>query len=231
MLCYRCKGKVGGVCSAHHRRLRYDGIGHLVSDGCNLGSALIEHEQPDNLCGLGCRRYHARELRHNFGERERLAVRVSCRELFGCCAVLKRRLRRSFGLCRVLLEGVEFVRDLTVEVLDCMDVCLIGIAHDLADKVVGYALGAALRKDGKHLIVGERKLGASGSHELTPICHRDASEPPFGSFFSVSFGQLLLYYCIDFLARTILKNMEESWKPQVDGLVFSDSQNIGTVAK
>jgi hypothetical protein len=26
------------------------------------------------------------------------------------------------------------------------------------------------------------------------------------------------------LARTILKNMEESWKPQVDGLVFSDSQ-------
>nr|DAM29248.1 MAG TPA: hypothetical protein [Caudoviricetes sp.] len=51
------------------------------------------------------------------------------------------------------------------------------------------------------------------------------------SFFPVPFGQLLLYYCIDFLARTILKIVFKIWKPQVDGLVFSDSQNIGTVAR
>lgn len=201
----RCKGNGWGLLSPHPRRLRYDSIGHFVSDGCNLGSALVEHEQPDNLCGLGRGRYHTRELRHNLGERERLTVRVSCRELFGCCTVLKRRLRRSFGLCHVLLEDVEFVRDLTVEVLDCMDVCLIGIAHDLADKVVGYALSAALRKDGEHLVIGVLELGASGSHELTPICPRDASEPPFGSFFSVPFGQLLLYALHRLLARTILK--------------------------
>lgn len=231
ILFYRCKGNGWGLLSPHPRRLRYDSIGHLVSDGCNLGSALVEHEQLDNLCGLGRGRYHTRELRHNLGERERLTVRVSCRELFGCCTILKRRLRRSFGLCRVLLEDVELVRDLTVEVLDCMDVCLIGIAHDLADKVVGYALSAALRKDGEHLVVGELELSASGSHELTPIRPRDASEPPFGSFFSVPFGQLLLYYCIDFLARTILKIVFKIWKPQVDDLVFSDSQNIGTVAR
>ena len=169
MLCYRCKGKVGRVCSAHHRRLRYDGIGHLVSDGCNLGSALIEHEQPDNLCALGLRRYHARELCHNLGEREWLAVRVSCRELFGCCTVFKRRLARRLGLGCVLLEHVVLMRDLTVEVLDCMNVCLIGVAQNLTNEVIGHALGAAFGKDREHLVVGELKLGASGSHELTPF--------------------------------------------------------------
>jgi hypothetical protein len=33
------------------------------------------------------------------------------------------------------------------------------------------------------------------------------------------------------LARTILKNMEKSWKPLVNRLVFSDSQKLGTVAR
>lgn len=191
MLFYRCKGKVGVVCPAHHRRLRYDGIGHLVSDGCNLGSALIEHEQPDNLCGLGRRRYHARELCHNLGEREWLTVRVSCRELFGCCPVFKRRLARRLGLGCVLLEHVVLMRDLTVEVLDCMDVCLIGIAKNLTNEVIGHALGAAFGKDREHLVIGELKLSASGSHELSPsvsetrVSRRSAlfSLPPLDNYY------------------------------------------------
>ena len=169
MLCYRCKGKVGGVCPARPRQLRYDGIGHLVPDGCNLGSALIEHEQPDNFCGLGRRRYHARELCHNLGEREWLAVRVSCRELFGCCAVLKRRLARRLGLGGVLLEHVVLMRNFAVKVLDRMNVCLIGVAQNLTNEVIGHALGTAFGKDREHLVVGKLKLGASGSHELSPF--------------------------------------------------------------
>ena len=168
MLLYRCKGSGWGLLSPHPRRLCYDGIGHLVSNGCNLGGALIEHEQPDNLCGLGRRRYHTRELCHNLGERERFAVRVSCRELFGCCTVLKCCLARCLGLGGVLFENVVLMRNLAVKVLDRMDVCLVGIAQNLTNEVIGHALGAALGKDGKHLVVGELELGASGSHELTP---------------------------------------------------------------
>nr|DAF87348.1 MAG TPA: hypothetical protein [Siphoviridae sp. ctnPP24] len=33
------------------------------------------------------------------------------------------------------------------------------------------------------------------------------------------------------MARTILKIVFKIWKQQVNGLVFSDSQNIGTVAR
>nr|DAW77126.1 MAG TPA: hypothetical protein [Caudoviricetes sp.] len=164
MLLYRCKGSGWGLLSPHPRRLCYDGIGHLVSNGCNLGSALIEHEQPDNLCGLGRRRNHARELCHNLGEREWLAVRVSCRELFGCCTVFKRRLAWRLGLGCVLFEHVVLMRNLAVKVLDRMNVCLIGIAKNLTNEVIGHALGAAFGKDREHLIVGELKLSASGSH-------------------------------------------------------------------
>ena len=163
MLCYRCKGKVGGVCSAHHRRLRYDGIGHLVSDGCNLGSALIEHEQIDNLCGLGRRRYHARELCHNLGEREWLAVRVSCRELFGCCTVFKRRLARRLGLGGVLLENVELVGNLASKVLGRVLLGVVVVPQRGLDDL-GRDIARNAHQSCKHLVVGELKLSVSGSH-------------------------------------------------------------------
>ena len=231
MLFYRCNGSGRGLLSPHPRQLRYDNVSGLIVDGCRLAHALLGKQDVYDHARLGERLNLVGMLDHNIVERERLTIRELSGHLLGKRLVELSRLRQCLGLGGVFLEHVELVRDLTVEVLDCMDVCLIVIAHDLTDKVVGYALGAALCKDGEHLVVGELELGASGSHELTPIRPRDASEPPFGSFFSVPFGQPLLYYCIDFLARTILKNMEESWKPQVDGLVFSDSQNIGTVAR
>ena len=231
MLFYRCNGSGWGLLSPHPRRLRYDNVSGLVVDGCSLADALLSKQDVYDHARLRERPNLVGMLNHNIVERERLTIRELSCNLFGKRLVKLGRLARRLGLGGVLLEDVELVGNLTVEVLDCMDICLIGIAHDLADKVIGYALSAALRKDGEHLIVGVLKLGASGSHELTPICPRDASEPPFGSFFSVPFGQLLLYALHRLLARTILKNMEESWKPQVDGLVFSDSQNIGTVAR
>lgn len=228
MLFYRCKGSGWGLLSPHLRRLRYDNISGLVVDGRRLARALFGKQNVNHNARLGERPNLVGVLNHHVVERERRAIGELGCNLLGKRLVKLGCLVWRLGLGSVLLEHVELMRNLAGKVLGSVLLGVIVVPQRGFDDL-GRNLARHAHQSGEHLVIGELKLSASGSHELTPICPRDASEPPFGSFFSVSFGQLLLYYCIDFLARTILKNMEESWKPQVDGLVFSDSQNIGTV--
>ena len=230
MLLYRCKGSGWGLLSPHPRRLRYDNVSGLVVDGCRLAYALLGKQSVYNHARFRERPNLVGVFNHNVVERERLTFRELSGHLLGKRLVELSRLRRCLGLGGVLLENVELVGNLAGKVLGRMLLGVIVVPKRGFDDL-GRDLASHVHEDREHLIVGELKLGASGSHELTPICPRDASEPPFGSFFSVPFGQLLLYALHRLLARTILKNMEESWKPQVDGLVFSDSQNIGTIAR
>lgn len=232
VLCCSIGARVeGGACYRPTLdRLRYDDVSRFIVDGSSLAHALFGKQNVDYNARLGERPNLVGVLNHHVVERERFAIGELGSNLFGKLLVLERRFRRCFGLGSVLLEHVELMGNLAGKVLGRVLLGVIVVPKRGLDDL-GRDFARHVHQSGEHLVVGELKLGASGSHELTPICPRDASEPPFGSFFSVPFGQLLLYYCIDFLARTILKNMKESWKPQVDGLVFSDSQNIGTVAK
>lgn len=168
MLFYRCKGKEGGVCPAHLRRLRYDNISGLVVDGCRLAHALFGKQNVHDYARLGERSNLVGVLNHHVVEREWLAIGELGCNLLGKRLVKLGRLARRLGLGGVFLENVELVGNLAVKVLDRMNVCLIGIAQNLTNEVIGHALGATFGKDCKHLIVGELKFGASGSHELSP---------------------------------------------------------------
>ena len=211
-------------------RLGYDNVSGLVVDGRRLAHALFGKQDVYDHARLGKRPNLVGVLNHHVVERERFAIGELGCNLLGKRLVELSSLARCLGLGSVLLEHVELMRNLAGKVFGRVLLGVIIVPQRGLDNL-WRDFARHVHESREHLVVGELELGASGSHELTPICPRDASEPPFGSFFSVPFGQLLLYYCIDFLARTILKNMEESWKPQVDGLVFSDSQNIGTVAR
>nr|DAG95916.1 MAG TPA: hypothetical protein [Herelleviridae sp.] len=140
-------------------------------------------------------------LNHNVVEREWLTIgELSC-HLFSKHLVELSRIRRLLGLGSVLLENVELVGNLAGKVLGRVLLGVIIVPQRGLDDL-GRDFTRHVHQSGEHLIVGELKLGASGSHELTPIRPRDASEPPFGSFFSVPFGQLLLYALHRLLART-----------------------------
>lgn len=204
MLFYRCNGSGWGLLSPHPRRLRYDNVSGLVVDGCSLADALLSKQDVYDHARLRERPNLVGMLNHNIVERERLTIRELSGHLLGKCLVELSRLRRCLGLGGVFLEHVELVGNLAGKVLGRVLLGVIVVPKRGLDDL-GRNLARHVHQSGEHLIVGELKFGASGSHELTPIRPRDASEPPFGSFFSVPFGQLLLYYCIDFLARTILK--------------------------
>ena len=150
--------------SPHPRRLRYDNVGGLVVDGCHLAHALFGKQDVHYHARLAKRFDLGGVLAHNIVERERLAIGELGCNLLGKCLVKLGFLARRLGLGSVLLVHVVLMRNLAVKVLDRMNVCLIGIAQNLTNEVIGHALGATFGKDCKHLIVSERKLSASGSH-------------------------------------------------------------------
>ena len=177
MLCYRYKGKEGGVW-----RLRYDNISGFIVDGCRLAHALFSKQNVHDYARLGERPNLVGVLNHHVVEREWLAIGELGCNLLGKRLVKLGRLARRLGLGGVFLENVELVGNLAGKVLGRMLLGVIVVPERGLDDL-GRDLARHAHESSEHLVVGELKLGASGSHELTPIRPRDASEPPFGSFF------------------------------------------------
>lgn len=144
-------------------RLGYDNIGGLVVDGCRLAYALLGKQNVHDHARFGERLDLGGVLGHNIVERERLTVRELCRYLLGERLVLKSRLGGRLGLGGVLLEDVELVRDLVGKVLGRVLLGVIVVPQRGLDDL-GRNLARDVHESREHLIVGELKLSASGSH-------------------------------------------------------------------
>ena len=163
MLFYRYKGKEGGVCPAHPRRLRYDNISGLVVDGCRLAHALFGKQNVHDHARLGKRPNLVGVLNHHVVERERCAIGELGCNLLGKRLVKLGRLARCLGLGSVLLEHVELVGNLAGKVLGRMLLGVIVVPKRGLDDL-GRDIARNAHQSCKHLVVGELKLGASGSH-------------------------------------------------------------------
>lgn len=167
MLCYRYKGKEGGVCPAHPRRLRYDNVGGLVVDGRRLAHALLGKQNVHDYARFGKRPNLVGVLNHHVVERERFAIGELGRNLLGKRLVKLGRLARCLGLGGVFLENVKLVGNLASKVLGRMLLGVIVIPQRGLDNL-GRDFARHVHEGREHLVVGELELGASGSHELTP---------------------------------------------------------------
>lgn len=167
MLFYRCKGSGWGLLSPHPRRLRYDNVGGFVVDGCRLAHALFGKQNVHDYASLGERPNLVGVLNHHVVERERLTIRELSGHLLGKRLVELSRLRRCLGLCGVLLENVELMGNLAGEVLGRVLLGVIVVPQRGLDDL-GRDIARNAHQSGEHLIVGELKFSASGSHELTP---------------------------------------------------------------
>ena len=163
MLFYRCKGKEGGVCPAHPRRLRYDNVGGFVVDGCRLAHALFGKQNVHDYARLGERPNFVGVLNHHVVERERFAIGELGRNLLGKRLVKLGRLARRLGFGGVLLENVELVGNLASKVLGRVLLGVIVVPKRGLDDL-GRDFARHVHESREHLVVGELKLGASGSH-------------------------------------------------------------------
>ena len=163
MLFYRCKGSGRGLLSPRPSRLRYDNVGGLVVDGCRLAHALFGEQNVDNNARLGESPNLIGVLNHNIVERERLTVREFGGNLLSKRLVLQGRLGGCLGLGGVLLEHVELVGNLAGKVLGRVLLGVVIVPQCGLDNL-GRDIARNARQSGEHLVVGELKLGASGSH-------------------------------------------------------------------
>lgn len=167
MLFYRCKGSGWGIVSPTLDELRYDNVSGLVVDGCRLADALLSKQDVNHNARLGERPNLVGVLNHHIVERERLTVRELGCYLLGKRLILQGRLGGRLGLGGVLLENVELVGNLARKVLGRVLLGVIVIPQRGLDDL-GRNLARDVHESRKHLVIGELKLGASGSHELTP---------------------------------------------------------------
>lgn len=167
MLCYRCKGSRWGLLSPHPRRLRYDNVSGFVVDGRRLAHALFGKQDVYDHARLTKRLDLVGVLAHNVVERERFAIGELGRNLLGERLVKLCRLARCLGLGSVILEHVELMRDLASKVLGSVLLGVVVVPQRGLDDL-GRDFARNAHQSGEHLIVGELKLGASGSHELYP---------------------------------------------------------------
>lgn len=165
MLFYRCKGSGWGLLSPHLRRLRYDNISGLVVDGCRLAHTLFGKQNVHDYARLGERPNLVGVLNHHVVEREWLAIGELGCNLLGKRLVKLGRLARRLGLGGVFLENVELVGNLASKVLGRMLLGVIVVPKRGLDDL-GRDLARHVHESCEHLVIGELKFGASGSHEL-----------------------------------------------------------------
>lgn len=163
MLFYRCKGKEGGANPAHPRRLRYDNISGLIVDGCRLAHALFGKQNVHDHARLAKRLDLVGVLAHNVVERERFAIGELGGNLFGERLIELGSLAWRLGLGGVLLENVELVGNLASKVLGRVLLGVIVVPKRGLDDL-GRDLARHVHESSEHLVIGELKLGASGSH-------------------------------------------------------------------
>ena len=168
MLFYRCKGSGWGLLSPHPRRLRYDNVSDLVVDGCRLAYALLGKQNVDHNARLGERLNLVGVLNHHVVERERLAIGELGCNLLGKRLVKLGSLAWRFGLGGVLLENVKLVENLASKVLGRVLLGVIVVPKRGLDDL-GRDFARHVHESREHLVVGELKLGTSGSHELSPF--------------------------------------------------------------
>ena len=168
MLFYRCKDSERGLLSPHPRRLRYNNVSGFVVDGRRLAHALFGKQDVHDYARLGERLNLVGVLNHHVVERERCAIGELGCNLLGKCLVELSRLRRSLGLGGVFLENVELVGNLASKVLGRVLLGVIVVPKRGLDDL-GRDFARHVHESREHLIVGELKLGASGSHELSPF--------------------------------------------------------------
>lgn len=163
MLFYRCKGSGWGLLLPHPRRLRYDNVGGLVVDGCRLAHALFGKQNVHDYARLGERPNLVGVLNHHVVERERCSIGELGCNLLGKRLVKLGRLAWRLGLGGVLLENVELVGNLASKVLGRVLLGVVVVPQRGLDDL-GRDFARHVHESREHLVVGELKLGASGSH-------------------------------------------------------------------
>ncbi len=144
-------------------RLRYDNIRRLVVDRCRLANTLLGKQDVHHDARLGEGLNLGGMLRHHVIERKRLTIGKLKRHLLGERLVQLSRLRWRLGLGGALLENMELVRNLAGKVLGSVLLGVIVVPKSLGDSL-GRDTASDVHQSGKHLVVGELELGASGSH-------------------------------------------------------------------
>ena len=152
-----------GTCPALPRQLRHDNVSGFVVDWCRLAHALFGEQNVDHDARFGERLDLVGVVAHNVVEREWLTIGELGCNLLGKRLIKLRRLRRSLGLGGVLLENVELVRDLAGKVLGRVLLGVIVVPERGLDDL-GRDLARHAHESSEHLVVGELKLSASGSH-------------------------------------------------------------------
>ena len=160
MLFYRCK--VGRAC-ALPQTLRYDNIGGFVVNRCRLAHALLGKKNVHHNARLAKRLDIGGMLCHHVIQRKRLTIGELGGNLLGERLVQQGRLARRLGLGRVLLENVELMGNLAGKVLGSVLLGVIVVPKRLGDDL-GRDIASDVHQSGKHLVIGELILSASGSH-------------------------------------------------------------------
>ena len=163
MLFYRCNGSGRGLLSPRPSRLRYDNVGGFVVDGCRLAHALFGEQNVHDYARLAKRLDLGGVLAHNIVERERLTVGELGGYLLSESLILQGRLGGRLGLGGVLLEHVELVGNLAGKVLGRVLLGVVVVPQRGLDNL-GRDFARNAHQSSEHLVVGELKLGASGSH-------------------------------------------------------------------
>lgn len=156
--------EAGGACYRPAlARLGYDNIGGFVVDGRRLAHALFGKQDVYDHARLGKRPNLVGVINHHVVEREWFAIGELGCDLLGKRLVKLGHLAWRLGLGSVLLENVELVGNLAGKVLGSVLLGVVVVPKRGLDDL-GRDLARHVHESREHLVVGELKLSASGSH-------------------------------------------------------------------